>query len=299
VRRLLAIVTLPVVLAAVLVGVTGAQQHAMAAPQTGQGCILGLICIPGSPSPTPTPTPTPSQTSTPAPSPSASPSSSPTAGAAAPSPSLPLPLPSLGVPSLGVLPSSNPVSSSLGGLIPGLGSTSPAATASPTEKTAAGTPGLVASDANAVLTAGTANIAGFHYVGNVNVPTAGGTQQMMEFTADSIDLSGTVTVTVIQNGVTVTTVSASQDFSDGVTLYATKLTGSLQAVAGLGVPGVGVPLTFTPATIGVSLLNLPNIGELQLTNLLTGAIPLTITGVTTDQLLISGGTQVTTQLSMS
>jgi len=150
-----------------------------------------------------------------------------------------------------------------------------------------------------VLTAGTANITGFHYVGNVNVPTAGGTQQMMEFTADSIDLSGTVTVTVTQNGVTVTTVSASQDFSDGVTLYATKLTGSLQAVAGLGVPGVGVPLTFTPATIGVSLLNLPNIGELQLTNLLTGAIPLTITGVTTDQLLISGGTQVTTQLSMS
>ena len=48
--------------------------------------------------------------------------------------------------------------------------------------------GLVASDATAVLTAGTANITGFHYVGNVNVPTAAGSQQMMEFTADSIDL---------------------------------------------------------------------------------------------------------------
>jgi hypothetical protein len=146
-----------------------------------------------------------------------------------------------------------------------------------------------------VLTAGTANITGFHYAGNVNVPTAAGTQQMMEFTADSIDLSGTVTVTVIQNGVTVTTVSATQDFSDGVTLYATQLSGSLQAVSGLP----GVPLTLTPSTIGVSLLKLPNIGELQLANLATGAIPLTLTGVTTDQLLISGGTQVTTQLSMS
>jgi hypothetical protein len=100
---------------------------------------------------------------------------------------------------------------------------------------------------------------------------------------------------VTQNGVTVTTVSATQDFSDGVTLYATKLSGSLQAVSGLP----GVPLAFTPSTIGVSLLQLPNIGELQLANLVTGAIPLTLTGVTTDQLLISGGTQVTTQLSMS
>jgi hypothetical protein len=145
-----------------------------------------------------------------------------------------------------------------------------------------------------VLTAGTANITGFHYAGNVNVPTAAGTQQMMEFTADSIDLSGTVTVTVTQDGSTVTTVSATQDFSDGVTLYATKLSGALQAVS-----GVGVPLTFTPSTIGVSLLQLPNIGELQLANLVTGAIPLTLTGVTTDQLLISSGMQVTTQLSMS
>ena len=162
------------------------------------------------------------------------------------------------------------------------------------QKRAAATPGLVAAGATAVLTAGTANITGFHYVGNVNVPTAGGTQQMMEFTADSIDLSGNVTVTVTQDGTTVTTVSATQDFSDGVTLYATQLSGSLQAAPGLP----GVPLTFTPSTIGVSLLKLPNAGLLQLANLVTGAIPLTMTGVTTDQLLISSGTQVTTQLSM-
>ena len=132
-------------------------------------------------------------------------------------------------------------------------------------------------------------------MGTVDVPTAGGTESMMKFTADSIDLSGTVTVTVTQNGVTVTTVSATQDFSDGVTLYATQLSGSLQAAPGLP----GVPLSLTPATISVSLLKLPNVGLLQLANLATGAIPLTMTGVTTDQLLISGGTQVTTQLSMS
>jgi hypothetical protein len=160
---------------------------------------------------------------------------------------------------------------------------------------AAATPGLVAAGATSVLTAGTANITGFHYVGNVSVPVAGGTQEMLKFTADSIDLSGDVTVTVVQDGTTVTTASATQDFSDGVTLYATRLSGSLQAAPGLP----GVPLSFTPSTIGVSLLKVPNAGLLQLANLVTGAIPLTLTGVTTDQLLISSGTQVTTQLSMS
>ena len=272
-RRLLAIAALPALLAAALVGVTGAQR-AMAAPLAGQGCILGIICIPSSPSPTP---------------------SSAGGAAASPTPSpglslpVPLPLPSLGTPLSG-LTSSVPAIAGLGS-----GSGSRTATPSATQKNAADPRGLVASDATAVLTAGTANITGFHYVGNVNVPTAAGSQHMMEFTADSIDLSGTVTVTVTQNGVTVTTVSATQDFSDGVTLYATKLSGSLQAVSGLP----GVPLSFTPSTIGVSVLKLPNIGELQLANLVTGAIPLTLTGVTTDQLVISGGTQVTTQLSMS
>ena len=59
-------------------------------------------------------------------------------------------------------------------------------------------------------------------------------------------------------------------------------------------------LDLTPSTITVAnLLKLPNAGLLQLANLVTGAIPLTLTGVTTDQLLISGGTQVTTALSMS
>lgn len=260
-RRLLTVVTLPVVLAAALVGATGARP-AMAAPLAGQGCILGIICLPG-PSPTASPT---------AGSPSPSPTS-PGHASASPGPSAPAPAePSAGA---GSSPSARPSPS---------GSATKA-----TQRRAAATPGLVAAAATSVLTANTANITGFHYAGNVNVPVAGGTQAMMKFTADTIDLSGNVTVTVTQDGATVTTVSASQDFSDGVTLYATKLSGSL----------LGVPLTFTPATISASLLTLPNAGLLQLANLVTGAIPLTMTNVTTDQLLISGGTQVTTQLSMT
>ncbi|MCW2896950.1 MAG: hypothetical protein JWO75_6439 [Actinomycetia bacterium] len=265
-RRLLAVATLSVVATVALVGVTGARQ-AMAAPQAGQGCILGIICLPsGSPSPVPSP----SSAGTPAPS------------------------PSLGLPLLGS--SASPSSSSPASAGASSGTASPTASPSASPKNAAGTPGLVASDATAVLTAGTANITGFHYAGNVDVATAAGAQKMMKFTADSVDLSGTVTVTVIQNGVTVKTVSTTQDFGDGVTLYATELSGTLVPVQGLP----GAPLDLTPSTITVAnLLKLPNAGELQLANLVTGAIPLTLTGVTTDQLLISGGTQVTTQLSMS
>jgi hypothetical protein len=275
VRRLLAVATLPLVLAAALVGVTGAQR-AMAAPLAGQGCILGIICLP-SPSPTPSPS-----------------SASPTAGApsSSPGPTAPgQPAPSAGA--SGSAPAAPSTAAAGSSPTP---SASPSGTATKAaQRHAAATPGLVAAASSAVLTAGTANITGFHYVGNVNVPIAGGTQAMMKFTADSVDLSGNVTVTVTENGSTVTTVSATQDFSDGVTLYATRLSGALQVVSGLP----GVPLTFTPSTISVSLLSVPNAGLLQLANLATGAIPLTLTGVTTDQLLISGGTQVTTQLSMS
>jgi hypothetical protein len=260
-RRLLAAATLSVFAAVALVGVTGARP-AMAAPRAGQGCILGIICFPD-----------PSSSATPA-----------------PSLSLPIPTASLGLPLPGS--SASPTTSSPGAGTRS-GTASPSASPSGTPKNAADPSGLVASDATAVLTAGTANITGFHFVGNVDVATAAGPQRMMEFTADSIDLSGTVTVTVTQDGVTVTTVSASQDFSNGVTLYATELSGNLE-----GLPVASLDLT--PSTITVAnLLKLPNAGLLQLANLVTGAIPLTLTGVTTDQLLISGGTQVTTALSMS
>jgi len=278
VRRLLAVVTLPVVLAAGLVGVTGTRD-AKAAPLAGQGCIFGIICLPGSsPSPTPsasaaTPTSSPSSSSSSQPAaakncilgficlPGSSPSPTPSPSAASPT--------SSAVPSAGASPATT-------------GSPSPSATsAGAAQKSAAAGAGLVASAATSELTAGSANITGFHYVGNVSVPVAGGTESVMKFTADSIDLSGNVTVTVTQDGTTVTTVSASQDFSDGVTLYATKLSGSL----------LGVPLTFTPSTISAVLLTVANVAS--------GVVPLTMTGVTTDQFLISGGSQVTTQLSMT
>ena len=275
-RRLLTVAALPAVLAAALVGMTGAP-HAMAAPLAGQGCILGIVCLPSPPAPAPTSSsasPSPSSSGPAAGGPSSSPGPGPSAGPSASAPAEP----SAGA---GSSPAASPTAS---------GTATKAA-----QKHAAATPGLVAAAATSVLTAATANITGFHYVGNVDMPVAGGTQAMMKFTADSIDLSGNVTVTVTEDGSTVTTVSATQDFSDGVTLYATQLSGALQAAPGLP----GVPLAFTPSTIGVSLLKLPNEGLLKLANLVTGAIPLTITNVTTDQLLISSGTQVTTQLSMT
>lgn len=266
-RRLITVAALPVVLAAALVGVTGARHGAAAAPLADQGCILGLICLPGG-SPSPTPTPSPS-------------SASPTAGApsASPNPTSPgQPTASPGTSG----PASAPPSADAGPSPSGSGSPSPSGTATKApQKHASVSSGLVAASSTAVLTAGSATLTGFKYQGNVDVPTAGGTQSMMKFTADSISLSGTVTVTVTENGSTVTTVSATQDFSDGVTLYATKLSGSL----------LGVPLTFTPSTVSAVLLSVASVA--------TGLVPITMTGVTTDQLLISGGTQVTTQLSMS
>lgn len=284
-RRLLAFVMLPVLLSLAVIGVAGAQR-AMAAPLAGQGCVL-FICLPDPA--TPSPSPSSASPSSAAPSPG---TPSPGAAQPLPVPSLPVPVPGLPLPAL---PSAVPTAALPGGIIPSPGGANPAASASAAPKNAAA-PRLVAAGATATLTAGTANITGFHYVGNAAVPTASGTQTMMEFTADSIDLTGNVTVTVTQDGSTVTTVSTSQDFSNGVTLYATQLSGSLQAAAGLP----GVPLTLSPSTItAANLLKLPNAGELQLANLVTGAIPLTMTNVVTDQLLISGGTQVTTQLSMT
>ena len=266
-KRLLTAAALPVVLAAALVGVTGARHGAAAAPLADQGCILGLICLPsGSPSPTPTPSPS---------------SASPTAGAPSSSPSPTSPgQPTASPGSSG--PTSAPPSAGAGPSPSGSGSPTPSGTATKApQKHASASSGLVAASSTAVLTAGSATLTGFKYQGNVDVPTAGGPQSMMKFTADSISLSGNVTVTVTENGSTVTTVSATQDFSDGVTLYATKLSGSL----------LGVPLTFTPSTVSAVLLSLASVA--------TSLTQITMTGVTTDQLLISGGTQVTTQLSMS
>jgi hypothetical protein len=270
VRRPLAFGVLPALLAAGLIGVTSAGHTAVAAPMSSQGCILGILCIPSSsPSPTPTPTAT---TATPAPTATPSPSAS------APGSTVPSATPTGSVPAAG---STSPSASSPGcilGIVCLSGSPSPTSTA---QRTASAAGGTVAAAATSVLTAGSAALTGFTYQGNVNMPVAGGTEAMMKFTADSVDLSGGVTVVVTQDGTTVTTDSATQAFSDGVTLYATKLSGTL----------AGVPLTFTPDTVSAVLLTVASV--------LTGLVPITMTGVTTDQLLISAGLQQTTQLSMS
>ncbi len=260
--RLLALTVLALALSAGMLTATGAQRAGAAtASQPSSICILGIICFPG-PSSSPTPSP-----STPTPSPSTP----------APAPSLPVPLPS---PTIG-LPV--PTATSSGPTAPGSpAGASPSASGTPktgskkaVQKEASAPQGLVASTAASVLTAGSATMSGFVYQGNVNMPVAGGgTVPMMKFTADSLTLAGGVTDSVSDGGAATVTTSPTLAFSGGVTLYATKLSGSL----------LGVPVTFTPSTISGILLSVAN--------LLTSQVPITLTNVTTDQpLAIAGALQ--------
>lgn len=259
--RLLALTVLALALAAGMLTATGAQRAGAAtASEPGDTCILGIICFPGpSSSPTPSP-PTPS-----------------------PAPSLPVPLPS---PTIG-LPV--PTATSSGTTSPGSpAGASPSASGAPkagskkaVRKDATAPPGLVASTAASVLTAGSATMSGFVYQGNVNMPVAGGgTVPMMEFTADSITLAGGVADSVSDGGTSTVTTSPSLAFSGGVTLYATKLSGSL----------LGIPVTFTPSTVSDVLL--------RVANLITSQVPITLTNVTTDQPLAIAGTLQTGPLTI-
>ena len=214
--------------------------------QPGQVCILG-ICF----GPTSSPTPAPSASSS--------------------SPS-PLPLPSVSLPAGTSLPA---------GVTPSAGGTATATGKKAAQKNASADPGLVASAATEVLTAGSAALARFAYAGNVTLPAGGGgSVSMMKFTADSITLAGSVTDTVTQSGTTTVTSSPTLAFSDGVTLYATKLTGSL----------LGVPLTFTPSTVSAVLLTVASV--------LTSSATITMTNVTTDQPIVIAGALQTGQLSI-
>jgi hypothetical protein len=134
-----------------------------------------------------------------------------------------------------------------------------------------------------VLTAGSATLTDFHYVGNVPMPESGGaTEEMMEFTASSASLTGDVTVSVTSpGGLTTDTSSPSLAFSDGMTLYATRLCGNLFGV---------LPVCFTPSTVSAVLLSVAN--------KLTAAVPVTMTDVTTDQPLTIAGTLQTGGLTI-
>jgi hypothetical protein len=250
VRRPLTVTALSLALVAGVLGTVGAGGAGAATrSQPAQTCILG-ICF--GPTSTPTPTPAPS-------------SSSPN----------PLPLPSVSLPVVGTsLPASLPAGSSATG-------TAKAAGKKAAQKNASADPGLVASAATEVLTAGSASLTHFAYAGNVTLPVGGGgSVSMMKFTADSLTLAGDVTDTVTQGGTTTTTASPTLAFSGGVTLYATKLTGSL----------LGVPLTFTPSTVSAVLLTIASV--------LTSQTTITMTNVTTDQPIVIAGALQTAQLSI-
>jgi len=214
--------------------------------QPNQVCILG-ICF----GPTSSPTPAPSASS---------------------SPTNPLPLPSVSLPVGTSLPTGVTTSASR---------TMKANGKKAAQKNASADPGLVASAATEVLTAGSATLAHFAYAGNVTLPVGGGgSVSMMKFTADSITLAGSVTDTVTQGGTTTVTSSPTLAFSGGVTLYATNLTGSL----------LGVPLTFTPSTVSAVLLTVASV--------LTSSATITMTNVTTDQPIVIAGALQTGQLSI-
>lgn len=251
-RRPLTVTALSLALVAGILGTVGAGGASAATrSQPAQTCILG-ICF----GPTSSPTP--------APAPSASSSS--------PSP-LPLPLPSVSLPAGASLPAGLPAGPSASGTAKATGKKA-------AQKNASADPGLVASAATEVLIAGSATLAHFAYAGNVTLPAGGGgSVSMMKFTADSITLAGGVTDTVTQAGTTVTS-SPTLAFSGGVTLYATKLTGSL----------LGVPLTFTPSTVSAVLLTVASV--------LTSSVTITMTNVTTDQPIVIAGALQTGQLSI-
>jgi hypothetical protein len=136
-------------------------------------------------------------------------------------------------------------------------------------KTAAGTPGVKASTATSVIVAGSATLDGMSYQGTAQVPTASGTLTMMRFTMSSLTLTGGVRAAVTQNGQATVTSNSSLDFSGGVVLYATKLSGSL----------LGIPITLTPGDVVTVLL--------KLLNSLTPLVPVTMTNVTTDDFLVA------------
>jgi Family of unknown function (DUF6114) len=266
-HRTLAVAAMPALLVAGMLGTGGAAKAASAQPEGN--CILGIICLPSA-----SPTPTPSG-SAPSPTPSASSSSDPTS---------PSPTPSAGQ-SGTASPSATPTPSTSASGSPSPSGTSTSGAGAKGKKAVkkdAAAPAVTASSAASVLTAGSATLADFQYVGNVSMPVSGGTtEEMMEFTASSADLSGDVTVSVTQSGLTTDTSSPSLGFGDGMTLYATKLCGNLFGV---------LPVCFTPSTVSAVLLSIAN--------KLTAAVPVTMTDVLTDQPVTTAGSLQTGSLTI-
>jgi hypothetical protein len=260
-RRLapLAVIAL---LAAGLVGFTGIRASATpqaAQPTPVQTCVLIIICFPAPSSSSPS---SPAAPSLPLPTPSL-----PLPTPSLPTPSLPLPTPSL--PSLPV-PVPSGLASAARSAVSGLASSGRPSPSATTPRDATAPPGLVVSNATWTMTVSSATMTKFTYKGNVGLPVAGGgTVQMMEFTVDSMTMSHAVTQ-ITEEGQTGTETDASFSAS-GVTMYATRLSGSI----------LGVPVTFTPSTTSAVLLSVANLA--------TGLVPITMTNVTADQTVILAG----------
>ncbi len=228
-------------------------------------CIIPvpILC----PSPSPTPTPSGSGTPTPTPAPSASASADP-----APSPG------GSGSASASPSPSGSPS---------GTASASPSPSPSGSGKKAssvkaASSPGLMVSEAQFVLSTGSALLLGASYDGVAQVPTANGTAvTMMKFTMNSLTLDGAPTLTVTQGGHSAVTSGSSMQFTGSVVLYATQLSGDL----------LGIPITLTPSS--------PLATILQLLNSVTPLVPLKLTNVTTAQPYISSNSLQIPGLSVS
>ncbi len=240
--RVMAAAVLPLLLASTtLAGRTTAHDTT---PAQQQNCILWVLCLP---LPAPSPDPAPAATQ-PAP-----------AGAGT-----------------GATPGSSPGSSSQPGTLAG-----PASGSQSRPRTAAGPPGVEASTATSVIVAGSATLDGLSYQGTAQVPTASGTLTMMKFTMSSLTLAGDVRATITQNGQTTVTTNSSLEFSGGVVLYATRLSGRL----------LGVPVTLTPGNVITVLL--------KLLNSLTPLVPVTMTDVTTDDFLVASDNLQANQLTIT
>jgi hypothetical protein len=261
-RSLAVAALLAVAAAAVLAGggrASAAEVHPARA-QSGQGCILFVICSP---------------------SPSASPTSSPSRnGGSGSGGSGSLPIPNVLPASGSGLPTSV---AGLGGTGPVTGASGPGSTSKakgPNNKKAQGTQGLVVAREPSVITANSATLDGLAYQGSVAMPVSGGgTVTMMKFTMTSQQLSD-LDLTVTGAGGSLVTAATSASFSGDVVLYATKLTGQL----------AGVPLTLTPGNAESTLL--------QLLKSLTPLIPVTLTNVTADQPVVLGDSGAITSLSV-
>jgi hypothetical protein len=239
-HRMLAAAAMPAV---VIAGLMSATQ--VTTPQDGGGCILWVICSPSS---------------------SSSPSATASPTASSPTGSSPL---------SGLLPSASPSPSPS----PSGSASAGGGTADPNAKKVSAPGGLTAPSATSVLTTGSAVLTNFNFVGVTQLPVGGGgTEEAMEFTADTASLTSGVHVTVDQGGAVTSTDASSFIFTDGMTLYTTKLCGEVE--------GITPNLCFTPTTASEVTLKLASV--------LGKATPITMLKSSISQPLVSSG-----QLSVS